>query len=257
MRLLVAPLAAILLVDSADGHTPMKTAKRADGLSTNVTTKVNDANWQFETALTLMESSKFGIAAQWFAKAAGQGHRLAQCNLGALYAQGLGVAKDVPQALRWYRLAAEQGDEMAMYNLGALYAKEEDDMGLAVEWFERSAAKGYPAAQVNLGLLYWRGEGVKRNSVLAQHWLLLAAQQKDAGALFFLAVMALQNPDTPPDKVSAFAYFSLSAVYGNERALAARQQLEATMYADQVREGQKLARQWKDGGIAASPRNQD
>jgi TPR repeat protein len=257
MRFLTAPLVAMLFVGSANGHTPTKTVKPTDSLPKNVTTKIKDADWQFETALTLMKSSKFEEAARWFSKAAAQGHRLAQCNLGALYAQGLGVPKDLPKALRWYRSAAEQGDEMAMYNLGALYAKEERNMSLAVAWFKQSAAKGYAAAQVNLGMLYFRGEGVERNTVLAKRWLLLAGEQNDAGALFSLGVMVLQSLETPVDSVSAFAYFSLSAVYGNEHALAARQQLEATMSVAQVREGQKLARQWKANGIATRLRNQD
>jgi uncharacterized protein len=258
MRLFAASLFAILFFcRSAIGHTPSKRVGREDGLSRSLAATANEANWQFETGLTLLESSKFDEAARWFSKAASHGHRLAQCNLGALYARGLGVAKDVHKAMRWYRLAAEQGDEMAMYNIGALYANEEHDMGLAVEWFQKSAAQGYPAAQANLGMMYWRGEGVERNPALAQHWLLMAGEQQDAAALFSLGWIALQSPESPPDRVLAFAYFSLSAVYGNESALAARQQLEATMSALQIREGQKLAREWKAGGIPPRARDED
>ena len=203
----------------------------------------SDASSQFEVALTLMETSKFAEAARWFTKAAAQGHRLAQCNLGALYAQGLGVPKDLQKALRWYRAAAEQGDEMAMYNLGALYATEERNIGLGIEWFEKAAAKGYLPAYVNLGMLYWRGEGVERSVETSRRWLLRAAEQKDANAWYALGTIALESQGAPADKVSAFACFSLSAVNGSERAMVARQQLEATMTHNEVKQGQDLARQ--------------
>ena len=127
-----------------------------------------DAPAQFELAVSLVESSRFGEAVRWFAQAAAQGHRLAQCNLGAMYEKGLGVPKNLEQALYWYRSAADQGDEMAMYNLGNLFATGFGAPRLAAEWFERSAEKGYPAAQVQLGMMYWQGQGVERNPALSE-----------------------------------------------------------------------------------------
>jgi TPR repeat protein len=254
MPSLAASMTAVVFFGlTASGHTPSKTAKRPDGSVTSRPANAADASSQFEVALNLMERSKFSEAARLFTKAASQGHRLAQCNLGALYAQGLGVPKDIQQALRWYRAAAEQGDEMAMYNLGALYITEQRNVGLAIEWFEKAAAKGYLPAHVNLGMLYWRGDGVERSSLNARRWLLRAAEQKDANAWYALAMVALEDPGSPPDKVSAFACFSLSAVNGSERAMAARQQLEATMTSNEVKQGQDLARQWRASGPPKEP----
>jgi len=45
----------------------------------------------------------------WYRKAAEQGLALAQNNLGSMYANGIGIAKDEVQAVAWYRKAAEQG----------------------------------------------------------------------------------------------------------------------------------------------------
>ena len=45
--------------------------------------------------------------------AAEQGYAPAQYNLGVMYANGEGVAKNDEQAVKWYRKAAEQGDEDA------------------------------------------------------------------------------------------------------------------------------------------------
>ena len=54
-----------------------------------------------------------GRAAQWYRKAAEQGHAAAQRNLGYAYRHGEGVPKDAAQAAQWYRKAAEQGDAVA------------------------------------------------------------------------------------------------------------------------------------------------
>ena len=54
--------------------------------------------------------------------AAEQGDPYAQFNLGAMYANGVGVLKDDAEAVRWWRLAAHQGDVDAQYALGSVYA---------------------------------------------------------------------------------------------------------------------------------------
>jgi TPR repeat protein len=42
-------------------------------------------------------------------------------NLGCLYAEGQGVAKDREAALRWYRMAAEQGEVWSQFSVGRFY----------------------------------------------------------------------------------------------------------------------------------------
>ena len=51
-----------------------------------------------------------------------QGDATAQCNLGYMYANGRGVAKDYYEAVKWYRLSAEQGNAQAQSNLGYMYS---------------------------------------------------------------------------------------------------------------------------------------
>ena len=58
-----------------------------------------------------------GEAANWYRKAAEQGHADAQCRLGDLYYFGEGVPKDTGEAANWYRQAAEQGHAGAELNL--------------------------------------------------------------------------------------------------------------------------------------------
>ena len=61
------------------------------------------------------------MAAQWYQRAAEQGDAGAQFNLGVIYENGEGVARDDKTAAQWYKLAAEQGNADAQYNLGLMY----------------------------------------------------------------------------------------------------------------------------------------
>jgi hypothetical protein len=54
----------------------------------------------------------YGMAFQWFKKAADQGYGRAKINLGYLYEQGLGVAQDQAAALNLYRDASGLQDEL-------------------------------------------------------------------------------------------------------------------------------------------------
>lgn len=75
----------------------------------------------------------------------------AQLRVANMYFFGLGVAKDMSEAIKWYRSAAEQG--------GA-------------------------GVQASLGDIYYNGWGVAQNPDEALKWYRLAAQQNNADAQF-------------------------------------------------------------------------
>lgn len=64
-------------------------------------------------------------AANWFHKAATNGHANAQSVLGFLYHEGNGVSKDASKAAKWYEMAAEQGVANAQLQLATLYTNGE------------------------------------------------------------------------------------------------------------------------------------
>ena len=69
----------------------------------------------------------------------------AQNNIGACFAEGLGVARDPALALNWLTLAAEAGDPVGQRNLAALYFKGEgveQDYGRAAELYRAAAEAG-------------------------------------------------------------------------------------------------------------------
>ena len=67
-------------------------------------------------------SGDYRTAVAHWKKAAKDGNANAQCNLGACYAQGLGVSQSYESAFEWYRKAAVQGNDVAQCNLGNCYS---------------------------------------------------------------------------------------------------------------------------------------
>src|SRR6516225_9720144 len=97
---------------------------------------------------------------EWYEKAADKGHADAMVNLGALYANGQGVAQDYIQAREWYEKAADKGSADAMTALASLYEHGDgvtQDYANAREWYEKAAHKGSALAVSSLERLSIRG----------------------------------------------------------------------------------------------------
>ena len=115
----------------------------------------------------------YAKAAEWYEKAAKQGHMLAQANLSNIYYAGRGVKQDYAKAFEWVEKAAKQGDAISQYNLGIMYDQGQgvrQDYVKAREWYEKAAAQGDVNAQFNLGIMYATGEGVEQDYVKAKEW---------------------------------------------------------------------------------------
>ncbi len=71
------------------------------------------------------------------------------------------------QAIKWYRKAADQGDKDAQAELGRCYfygIGVKGDYKQAVLWYRKDRAKaGNADAQYSLGYCYEYGQGVMRN----------------------------------------------------------------------------------------------
>jgi hypothetical protein len=76
---------------------------------------------------------------QWYSKAAEQGYALGQNNLGVMYRDGRGVARDDALAVSWLRKAAGQGNVLAQKNLAAM---NEQGRGEAKSGAESSLPQG-------------------------------------------------------------------------------------------------------------------
>ncbi|HET6378116.1 MAG TPA: tetratricopeptide repeat protein [Methylocella sp.] len=147
-----------------------------------------DAAAQFELARRYAQAGgtrNYELAAQWFGKAAMQGHAIAEFRLGSLYERGLGVARDLQRARELYQRAAEKGNVRAMHNLGVLAAEGPDgkpNYASAALWFGKAADFGIRDSQYNVAVLLARGLGVPKDLLKSYTWFAVVAASGDADA---------------------------------------------------------------------------
>jgi hypothetical protein len=186
-------------------------------------------------------------AAKWYRRAAKQGNKAAQHNLGLM--------DDHPETEKWYRRAAEPGNAAAQSNLALT-----DDQSRGVpkdpseteKWYRRAAEPGNAAAQSNLGLMYDEGKGVPRDYAEAVKWYRRAARQGNAKAQNNLGVMYREGQGIPQDHVLAYMWFYLATSRlaaldkeDREKAEGNRDRIASMMTPSQMAEAELLAREWK------------
>jgi TPR repeat protein len=122
----------------------------------------DDADSAHETAL-IYEYGRHNIdvdvvaAAQWFERAANQGHVEAMAELGLCYELGCGVEQSDENALDWYTKAANLGNAIAKFSVGEMF---EEARGVpqsdeeACLWYYRAALVGDEDSKVALRRLY-------------------------------------------------------------------------------------------------------
>ena len=160
-------------------------------------------------------------AAEWFQKAAAQGHAAAQYKLGRMYFRGEGLSKDATKAVEWYQKAAAQGDAAAQNNLGWMYQHSRGvlkDAAKAVEWYQKAAAQGLAIAQINLGLMYESGEDVPKDAAKAVEWYRKAAAHGDAAAQRNVGWMYQNGKVVPKDAAKAAEWYRKAAAHGDAGA---------------------------------------
>ena len=139
-------------------------------------------------------------AAELFEKAAAAGHVRAQINLGILYMRGQGVPADLVQARAWLEKAAASGDPQALYTLGRALSESAGqavaDPVRAADLYRRAAEKGNALAGLRYGLALSEGNGVKRDPVAAQRWLIQAQESGIPEAALAMGDMAARTPAT-------------------------------------------------------------
>lgn len=137
-------------------------------------------------------------AAELFGRAAEKGHKRAQINLGLLYLRGQGVQRDLIQARAWLEKAAADGDPYALYALARAMSESmgaaSADPVRAANLFRQAAEKGHPLAALRYGMALAEGNGVKRDPVAAQRWLVHAQDSGVPEAALALGDMTARSP---------------------------------------------------------------
>jgi TPR repeat protein/AAA+ superfamily predicted ATPase len=158
---------------------------------------------------------------RWLRLAADGGDAPSQRQLGFHYATGNGVAFDPSEGVRWFRLAAEQGDYLAQYNLGLAYANGRGipfDQTQSLYWYQLAAKQGMPEAQCALGLVYEHGFGVPVDYIASAYWNRLAAAKDYAEACSNLGWLYENGLGVPLDLEQARLMYEAAARQDYEQA---------------------------------------
>lgn len=91
------------------------------------------------------------VALHHFENAAAGGVGAATRQVAIAYHTGIGVSKNIDDAIICYTRSAEQGDTLAMRDLGNLYRFDRPDAGLAESWLTKAANLGDSDAHYILG----------------------------------------------------------------------------------------------------------
>ncbi|MBI3441162.1 MAG: SEL1-like repeat protein [Proteobacteria bacterium] len=135
-----------------------------------------------------------------------------------------GIKSDKGTAIDWYARAAEQGHMLAQYQLGEIYftgeGLESSDYPKAKQWYLGSALQGYGPAQLRLAFLYAEAhfKGLTPDYAEAEKWFLKAAEQNAGDAQFRLGNF-YHNYKTPPDIEKAILWLTRAAEGGHRVAM--------------------------------------
>ena len=152
-----------------------------------------------------------------------KGNAEAQANLGSMYYSGIGVAKDINEAIKWFKKAADQGYTIPMHTLMYIYyGGHTDDLGnevLAKDYkkaFDYAFALRYqsffPDVNSMLGRMHLNGEGTEEDRDSAMHYYELAAAPDTAYQAKVMVGFLYQNYEHDYEK--AFQYYEPAAEKG-------------------------------------------
>lgn len=168
-------------------------------------------------------------AAEWYRRAAAQGHREAELRLAQMLERAIGIPGDPAEARRLYAGAADDGIAVAQFNLAVMLEEGRGgmrDVEAAVTWYHAAAVQGHGRAANNLATLLAKGDGVEADREAAMAWYRIAAQRGVDDALYNLGVLYLNEPYR--DIASAQAWLRLAAARaGGHVAALARAGLKA------------------------------
>jgi serine/threonine protein kinase len=141
--------------------------------------KQDQARRLYSEAVEKNRAGKFDEAVKLYQQAADLGDPRAMQDLGEMFMDGNGVAKDDEAAVQWFRKGADKGNTSAMVFLGSMYllgtGVEQSD-ATAADWYRKAAAADYPPALFDLAMLYETGSGVNKDPGLARQLYQKAAK---------------------------------------------------------------------------------
>lgn len=159
---------------------------------------------------------------------ANAGDAAAQFNMGVMYANGLGVDRDMGVAMDWWEASARQLHVRAAHNLAlAMLAGEprdgsreggEPDTTAILRYLKIGADAGYPNSEYTLGKLYAEGVGVEKDPRRAAELFLSASIKGFAKAQYNLGKIYRDGTGMKADSGLSLFWFAEAAERGHPRA---------------------------------------
>lgn len=107
--------------------------------------RLMNKNYNFEAALLLLQQKDYEQLWRYALTFAKAGDSNAQCLMGLLCENGLGVLSNLQEAERWLREAAEQNNPVAWNNLGTLLLRKGENEQ-AKNCYQRAVELGFTPA---------------------------------------------------------------------------------------------------------------
>ncbi|HDX8359039.1 TPA: sel1 repeat family protein [Aeromonas hydrophila] len=172
----------------------------------------------------------------WLELAAGHGSHEAEYQLSLQQV-------DHKQHVYWLEKAANGGIPKALFELAELQHRQ-DELEQARANYAKAAQQGHILAQYTYGEMLRLGQGGKEDYAQALKQYRLAAQQGDRQAQYRMGALREEGLGAPRNRVHAYAWLSLAATEGMPEAVQARDELEAAMTKQEVKQAQKLSEHW-------------
>lgn len=170
------------------------------------------ARAQSATATTEQAEQEFPVYIRQLMAESDAGNAASMSELANAYYVGIGVPKNLPEAIRLWRLASEGGDGRAFSMLGTLQ---------------------------------YQGIGMQRDSAEAIRLWQKGAEKYDTDAMSQIGFAYLVGDSVPRNQTMAYMWFNLAASNGDKLAAKSRDSVAMMLGADQVAEAQRLGNEWQ------------
>lgn len=173
---------------------------------------------KFNLARALDLAERFAEAESYYNSAAEQGYGAAYRNLGYMYRNGRGVARDDQRAADYYLKAALRGVPAGRGGLGMMY---EQGWGVpqsaadSIRWLNLAAEDNFTPAVDHLGNLYRMGKGVTADLAKARELYERAAFGGNTNAMANLARMHREGLGVPVDVAEAIRWYERATELGS------------------------------------------
>lgn len=178
---------------------------------------------------------------QYYRAQASQGDAHAQFKVGYAYEVGDGLPQDEASASIWYQRAARQGHKNAILNLAAMDKADQPYLDSEIEYQNSltfAAQEGDIDARHQLAKMLINNVLYEPDRQQIFSWVQQLASAKHRESQYILGQMYEMGVSVPQNFILAYAWYSIAAAAGDDRAQFNRDALAEKMSSQQLEQGQ-------------------